>query len=54
MHPPQTRAAPARMAPLGRIAEVQDIVEAVLYLESATFVTGVILHVDGGSSAGQG
>jgi len=35
-----------------RMGEVHDIVEAILYLESAGFVTGEILHVDGGQSAG--
>jgi NAD(P)-dependent dehydrogenase (short-subunit alcohol dehydrogenase family) len=34
------------------MGEVSDIVEAVLYLETAGFVTGEILHVDGGQSAG--
>jgi NAD(P)-dependent dehydrogenase (short-subunit alcohol dehydrogenase family) len=34
------------------MGEVQDIVDAVLFLESASFVTGEILHVDGGQSAG--
>jgi NAD(P)-dependent dehydrogenase (short-subunit alcohol dehydrogenase family) len=38
--------------PLGRMGEITDIVEAILYLESASFVTGEILHVDGGQSAG--
>jgi HEAT repeat protein len=37
---------------LGRMGEVREIVEAVLYLESATFVTGETLHVDGGAHAG--
>jgi NAD(P)-dependent dehydrogenase (short-subunit alcohol dehydrogenase family) len=27
---------------------VQDVVDAVMFLESASFVTGEILHVDGG------
>ena len=40
------------MQPLGRVGEVNDIVDAVLYLAEATFVTGVILPVDGGVSAG--
>ena len=31
---------------------VQDIVDAVMFLESAGFVTGDILHVDGGQNAG--
>jgi NAD(P)-dependent dehydrogenase (short-subunit alcohol dehydrogenase family) len=52
MHPPQTHAALNRMHPLGRMGEIADIVQAVLYLESADFVTGEILHVDGGQSAG--
>jgi NAD(P)-dependent dehydrogenase (short-subunit alcohol dehydrogenase family) len=38
--------------PLGRVGEVQDVVEAILYLERATFVTGETLHVDGGQAAG--
>jgi NAD(P)-dependent dehydrogenase (short-subunit alcohol dehydrogenase family) len=53
MHPPETHAALARMHPLGRMGEISDIVDAVLYLESASFVTGEILHVDGGQSAGR-
>jgi NAD(P)-dependent dehydrogenase (short-subunit alcohol dehydrogenase family) len=40
-------------SPFDRMGEVPDIVDAVLYLESAPFVTGQILHVDGGSSAGR-
>lgn len=43
----------AAMHPLGRIGEVGDVAQAVMYLESATFVTGVILPVDGGRSAGR-
>jgi NAD(P)-dependent dehydrogenase (short-subunit alcohol dehydrogenase family) len=52
MHPPATHAALAGYHPIGRMGEVHDIVAAVLYLESAGFVTGEILHVDGGESAG--
>ena len=40
------------MHPVGHMGEISDIVEAVLYLESAGFVTGEILHADGGQSAG--
>jgi NAD(P)-dependent dehydrogenase (short-subunit alcohol dehydrogenase family) len=39
--------------PLGRMGETSDITNAVLYLDSALFVTGEILHVDGGQSAGR-
>jgi len=52
MHGPETHEFLAKLHPVGRMGEVRDIVEAVLYLESATFVTGEILHVDGGQSAG--
>jgi NAD(P)-dependent dehydrogenase (short-subunit alcohol dehydrogenase family) len=52
MHAPETLAALAALHPLGRMGEVQEIVEAVLYLESAGFVTGETLHVDGGAHAG--
>jgi NAD(P)-dependent dehydrogenase (short-subunit alcohol dehydrogenase family) len=40
------------MHPVGHMGEISDIVDAILYLESASFVTGEILHVDGGQSAG--
>src|SRR3954470_5139791 len=52
MHPPETHAALAGLHPLGRMGEVREIVEAILYLESAAFVTGETLHVDGGAHAG--
>jgi NAD(P)-dependent dehydrogenase (short-subunit alcohol dehydrogenase family) len=52
MHAVETHAALAAMHPLGRMGEMSDIVDAVLYLDSAQFVTGEILHVDGGQSAG--
>ncbi|MGD0570176.1 MAG: SDR family oxidoreductase [Candidatus Sulfotelmatobacter sp.] len=38
--------------PMGKIAEVKDIVDAVLYLAQAGQVTGEVLHVDGGAHAG--
>ena len=50
--PAETHAALAKFHPLGRMAEVSDIVEAVLFLEFAQLVTGEILHVDGGQSVG--
>jgi NAD(P)-dependent dehydrogenase (short-subunit alcohol dehydrogenase family) len=39
--------------PLGRVGEVSDVVDAILYLERAPFVTGETLHVDGGQAAGR-
>jgi NAD(P)-dependent dehydrogenase (short-subunit alcohol dehydrogenase family) len=38
--------------PIGRAGEIADVVRGVMYLESATFVTGETLHIDGGQSAG--
>jgi NAD(P)-dependent dehydrogenase (short-subunit alcohol dehydrogenase family) len=52
MHPESTHAVLAGLHPMNRMGEVSDIVDAVLYLDSASFVTGEILHVDGGQSAG--
>jgi NAD(P)-dependent dehydrogenase (short-subunit alcohol dehydrogenase family) len=52
MHPAETHEFLAGLHPMKRMGEVRDIVDAVLYLESAGFVTGEILHVDGGQSAG--
>jgi NAD(P)-dependent dehydrogenase (short-subunit alcohol dehydrogenase family) len=42
----------ADLQPLGRLGEISDIVDAILYLERATLVTGETLHVDGGHAAG--
>ncbi|MFD9002462.1 SDR family NAD(P)-dependent oxidoreductase [Streptomyces sp. NPDC059582] len=52
MHPEETHAVLAGLHPVGRMGELSDIVDAVIYLENAPFVTGEILHVDGGMSAG--
>ena len=52
MHPAETRAKLGKYHPLGRMGTVADVVQAILYLEDAKFVTGEILHVDGGQVAG--
>jgi NAD(P)-dependent dehydrogenase (short-subunit alcohol dehydrogenase family) len=52
MHSPETHEFLAKLHPVGRMGETKDIVDAILFLESAAFVTGEILHVDGGQSAG--
>jgi NAD(P)-dependent dehydrogenase (short-subunit alcohol dehydrogenase family) len=52
MHPEETHAALSGLMPVGRMGELSDIVDAVVFLENAPFVTGEILHVDGGQSAG--
>ena len=52
MHAGDNSAALAAMHPLGRMGSIADIIEGVLYLEAATFVTGETLHIDGGQCAG--
>ncbi|MEV4812195.1 SDR family NAD(P)-dependent oxidoreductase [Micromonospora avicenniae] len=52
MHPVEYHETFAALHPVGRMGETSDIVDAVVYLESAPFVTGEILHVDGGQNAG--
>jgi NAD(P)-dependent dehydrogenase (short-subunit alcohol dehydrogenase family) len=53
MHAPEKHEFLAKQHPVGRMGEIKDIVDAVLFLENAPFVTGEILHVDGGQSAGR-
>ncbi|MGQ7857813.1 SDR family NAD(P)-dependent oxidoreductase [Pseudomonas sp. 32A] len=52
MHGEETHAALGSLHPVGHMGEARDIAQAIVYLESAGFVTGEILHVDGGQSAG--
>jgi NAD(P)-dependent dehydrogenase (short-subunit alcohol dehydrogenase family) len=51
-HDDSSYAGMGALHPLGRVGEIDDVVGGVLYLESAPFVTGEILHIDGGQSAG--
>jgi NAD(P)-dependent dehydrogenase (short-subunit alcohol dehydrogenase family) len=52
MHAPETHEFLAKLHPVGRMGETRDVVDAVMFLEGAPFVTGEVLHVDGGQSAG--
>jgi NAD(P)-dependent dehydrogenase (short-subunit alcohol dehydrogenase family) len=52
MHDPSEYDAMAAAHPLGRAGEIDDVVDGILYLERATFVTGETLHIDGGQAAG--
>jgi NAD(P)-dependent dehydrogenase (short-subunit alcohol dehydrogenase family) len=42
-----------KFPPLGRVGQVSDVVDGILYLESASYVTGEVLHIDGGRTAGR-
>jgi NAD(P)-dependent dehydrogenase (short-subunit alcohol dehydrogenase family) len=53
MHKPEILESLKGLQPVGRIGEVKEVVDAVLYLTDATFTTGEILHVDGGAHAGK-
>jgi NAD(P)-dependent dehydrogenase (short-subunit alcohol dehydrogenase family) len=53
MHPPANHEALRALSPAGRIGSVADITSAVLYLEAASFVSGEVLHIDGGAHAGK-
>jgi NAD(P)-dependent dehydrogenase (short-subunit alcohol dehydrogenase family) len=54
LQPPESytpEALAGKLPPLGRVGQVSDIVNGVLYLESAPYVTGEILYIDGGRTA---
>jgi NAD(P)-dependent dehydrogenase (short-subunit alcohol dehydrogenase family) len=53
MHSPEMHRELAALHPMGRMGETGEVVDAILYLESAEFVTGETLHVDGGAHAGR-
>ena len=55
LHPAESytpEALAGKLPPLGRAGQVSDVVDGILYLESAPYVTGEILHIDGGRIAG--
>ena len=52
LHDPASYRELASRHPLGRVGEISDVVDGMLYLERASFVTGEILHIDGGRAAG--
>jgi NAD(P)-dependent dehydrogenase (short-subunit alcohol dehydrogenase family) len=52
-HPPDTYDGLGDLLPpLGRVGQVSDVVDAILFLESSPYITGEILHIDGGQIAG--
>jgi NAD(P)-dependent dehydrogenase (short-subunit alcohol dehydrogenase family) len=53
MHKPETYELLKGLHPVGRMGEIKEVVDAVLFLTNATFTTGEILHVDGGAHAGK-
>lgn len=53
MHPEKNHPFLAGLHPMQRMGEVEEVVDAVLYLDTAAFITGEILHVDGGAHMGR-
>ncbi|MCW1823683.1 3-oxoacyl-ACP reductase [Mycolicibacterium conceptionense] len=53
MHPVETHAQLDALHPVGHMGEIADVVDAVLYLDTAGFITGETLHTDGGQHAGR-
>lgn len=52
VHPAEEYEALARRQPIGHVGQVSDVVNGVLFLESSPFITGEIIHIDGGQIAG--
>ena len=53
MHKPENHAALGRLHPIARLATVGEIVDAALFLVRSPFITGEVLHIDGGAHAGK-
>jgi NAD(P)-dependent dehydrogenase (short-subunit alcohol dehydrogenase family) len=52
MYGPESYEGMADLHPLGRVGEIDDVTDGIIYLERASFVTGETLHIDGGQAAG--
>jgi NAD(P)-dependent dehydrogenase (short-subunit alcohol dehydrogenase family) len=54
MHPAESYEGLSRdqLPPLGRVGQVSDVVGGILFLEASPYITGEILHIDGGQIAG--
>ena len=53
MHKAETHDYLKSLQPMNRMGEVDEVVDAVMYLNDAMFVTGEVLHTDGGAHAGK-
>lgn len=53
MHPSSRHEALKTLSPMARLGAASEVASALLYLESASFVSGEVLHVDGGAHAGK-
>ena len=53
LHEETPREVMKTLSPMGAIADAKDIAQAVVYLAEARYVTGEVLHVDGGAHLGR-
>jgi NAD(P)-dependent dehydrogenase (short-subunit alcohol dehydrogenase family) len=53
MHPAETHEFLKQLSPMKRLAEVSEIADLLLYMESASFLNGEVVHLDGGAHAGK-
>jgi len=53
MHRPQAHDFLKQLSPMKRLAEVGEVADLLLYLESAEFLNGEVVHLDGGAHAGK-
>ena len=54
MHPPESYQGDQgeQLPPIGHPGQISDVVGGVLFLEASSYVTGEIVHIDGGKIAG--
>jgi NAD(P)-dependent dehydrogenase (short-subunit alcohol dehydrogenase family) len=53
MHPVEAHEFMNQLSPMKRLAEVGKVADLLLYLESAPFLNGEVVHLDGGAHAGK-
>jgi NAD(P)-dependent dehydrogenase (short-subunit alcohol dehydrogenase family) len=53
MHQEEAHEFLKKLSPLNRLAEVAEVVDLVQFLESAPFINGEVIHLDGGAHAGK-
>jgi NAD(P)-dependent dehydrogenase (short-subunit alcohol dehydrogenase family) len=53
MHPTEAHEFLKQLSPMKRLAQVEEVADLLLYLESAPFVNGEVVHLDGGAHAGK-
>jgi NAD(P)-dependent dehydrogenase (short-subunit alcohol dehydrogenase family) len=53
MHRPEAHGFLKQLSPMMRLAEVSEVVDLLLYMDSAEFLSGEVIHLDGGAHAGK-